>query len=418
MRNLIKALCVVCTAVCVFVFSLIFFGYKTIPDDIKTVENVSYKAPTVFGISVFNSTGTSSFEAGAVLGTAQAPQNEAQIKLFNIIPVKNTKIINSKRQYVISGGDIFGIKLYTDGVIVVGTDTIDGENGLENPAETAGLKTGDIIKAVNGEKVTTVKKLVAFIKESKGESVELSVLRNNKTITVSFKCVKEKSSGKYKAGLWVRDSTAGIGTVTFYNTENNSFGGLGHAICDVDTEKIMPLGKGEMVEAYVKGIYQSSKGNIGELCGVFTGKVLGELCINNNTGIYGYTTESLPRTNVTPVAVRQEVHEGKVKIICTIDETGPSVYDAEIIKIYKNSASVNKDMVIEVTDRRLIEKTGGILQGMSGTPIIQDGMLAGAITHVFVNNPRQGYAIFAEKMIETSESREMQKYAIENEKAS
>lgn len=417
MRNLMKCFCILSTLCCVLVFSLIYVGDKTIPNEITTVENTGYNAPDVFGLSVFKIKNIES-RAGAVLGTAQAPQNHAQIKLFDIIPVKNTEITNSKRQYVVTGGEIFGIKLYTDGVLVVGADSINGVNGAENPAETSGLKVGDIIKSANGKKIKTIGQLTSIIEKSNGQTINFLVIRNDKNIDIEFNCVKEKSSGKYKAGLWVRDSTAGLGTVTFVNPNNNSFAGLGHPICDVDTEKMMPLGDGKIVEAYVNGFYKSSKGCAGELCGVFTGKNLGELCINNDTGVYGYLDCKLENKDLIPVAVKQEVHEGNVKIICTIDNNLPRCYDAKIVKVHPNSTSSNKDMVIEITDKRLLEKTGGILQGMSGTPIIQDGMLVGAITHVIVNNPKQGYAIFAEKMLETSECRDMQKFVSEKKKAS
>lgn len=414
MRSLIKIFSFLCTVVCAVLFSLICFGERAIPDSITTVENNGYEAPKILGVSFFNSNVVS--KAGAVLGTAQASQNEAQISLLNIIPVKNTRITNSKRQYVIPGGEIFGIKLYTDGTVVVGMDSIESENGAVNPAEKAGLKIGDIIKSVNGEKITSTAQLAGLIEKSAGSEMSFSVFRDDSLMEIGFKCVKEKSSGKYKAGLWVRDSTAGIGTVTFYNPENNSFGGLGHAICDIDTDEIMPMEKGDMAEAYVNGLYKSSAGSVGELCGVFTGNNTGILCINDETGIYGYTACE-KQDGQLPVAVKQEIHEGNAQIICTIDKNPPEYYDVKIVKVFSNSSSVNKDMIIEITDEKLLSKTGGILQGMSGTPIIQDGMLVGAITHVFVNNPKQGYAIFAERMLETSVCREMQKYIYDNQSA-
>lgn len=414
MRSIIRIFSFLCTAICAVLFSLIYFGEKVIPDSITTVENNGYEAPKIFGVSFFNSNVVS--KTGVVLGTAQASQNEAQISLLNIIPVKNTKITNSKRHYVIPGGEIFGIKLYTDGTVVVGMDAIESKDGAVNPAEKAGLKIGDVIKYVNGEKITSTSQLANLIEKSAGNNMRFSVLRDDSLIEINFKCVKEKTSGNYKAGLWVRDSTAGIGTVTFYNPENNSFGGLGHAICDIDTEEIMPMKKGDMAEAYVNGLYKSSSGNVGELCGVLTGNNTGILCINNETGIYGYTSCDKD-TGQIPVAVKQEIHEGDAQIICTIDKNPPEYYDVKIVKIFSNSSSVNKDMIVEITDEKLLSKTGGILQGMSGTPIIQDGMLVGAITHVFVNNPKQGYAIFAERMLETSVCRDMQKYIDNNQNA-
>ena len=171
---------------------------------------------------------------------------------------------------------------------------------------------------------------------------------------------------------------------------------------------IMPMKNGEMAEASIKGLYKSSNGTVGELCGLLSGRIKGTLCLNCDEGIYGFTT--CRKTETVPLAVKQEIVEGDAQIICTIDNSGPQYFDVEIIKIYSNSSAFNKYMIVKITYNELLNKTGGIVQGMSGTPIIQNGMLVGAITHVFVNEPTQGYAIFAERMYETSVSREMQKY--------
>lgn len=407
MRSLIKFLSVISAFVCTIIFVLIYVGDMLIPDKIMTVEETGYNAPVFLGFNVFKS--ETIREVGVVAGTARASQENSEIKLLNIIPVKKTKITSTKRQYVVIGGEVFGIKLYTEGVVIVGTDTIETRNGKECPAEKAGLKIGDIVLKFNDIKVESTKHFTTLLQNSQGKVTKLSINRNGENIELNFAAVKEKTSEKCKAGLWVRDSTAGIGTVTFYNTSDNSFGGLGHAICDVDTGEVMPLKKGEMAEAYVNGLYKSQNGNVGELCGVLTGKNIGTLRINNETGVYGYTYFGAEGEQM-PVAVKQEVHEGYAQVYCTVDKNPPQYYDAKIVKVYSNSSSVNKDLIIEVTDDKLISKTGGILQGMSGTPIIQDGMLVGAITHVFVNNPKQGYGIFAERMLETSVSNEMQKY--------
>lgn len=407
MRYFIRILSIFCSALCVIIFSLIYLGCRFIPDNITIVENSRTVVPNFFGASMYGVKGV--YETGVAEGTARTSQNETEVTLLKIIPVKNAKITGTKRQYVTIGGDIFGIKLYTNGVIVVSTDTIETDEGSVNPAKEADLRIGDIIISVNGTDIQSVKHLSSIIQESNGEYVNMTVLRSGIEKKISFRTVKEKISNKYRAGLWVRDSTAGIGTVTFYKTDNNSFAGLGHAICDTDTDKIMPMKSGEMAEAYVNGFYKSSNGSVGELCGVFTGKNTGVLCVNDETGIYGYTTKTI-NGKMYPVAVKQEVHEGEAQIFCTIDNSEPKLYNVKIVKVNSNSASVNKDMVIEITDEELLSKTGGILQGMSGTPIIQDGMLVGAVTHVFVNNTKQGYAIFAERMLETSVCQDMKKY--------
>lgn len=405
MRGFFKGISVCGIFICTLIFSLVFLGEKAIPDRI-TVIGGDYKLPKLLSVKPFSESVNT--KADTALTAEESSEGEATVNLLGVIPVKSTTIVNSKRQYVTLGGDIFGIKLFTRGVVVVDTDTVDTEAGTVNPAEKAGLKIGDIIITADGVNIEDIKQLASIIRSSKGGNISLGVLSEGKTKHIVFKTEKEAQSGQYRAGLWVRDSTAGIGTVTFYNPQNNSFGGLGHGIYDADTEEIMPMKSGEMAEAYISGFYRSTNGCVGELCGVFTGKCLGSLCINGETGIYGFT-EPKGNKSTVPVALRQEVKLGKAQIYCTVDKNGPKAYDAEIIKINSNSSSVNKDMVIEITDSELLEKTGGILQGMSGTPIIQDGMLIGAVTHVFVNDTRKGYAIFAERMLETSVCQEMEK---------
>ena len=407
MQSLIKILASIGAFLCTIIFVLIYVGNIIIPNKITLVEDSNYIAPKILGIDIFNS--NYSDELNASVEKNRVAQNNAQIELLNIIPIKDVKITNTKRQYVVLGGQVFGIKLYTNGVIIVGMDSIETVNGIENPAEKAKLKIGDTIKKYNDITIESTAHFSKLLQENKGETATLTVVRAGEELTLNFASVQETTSGKFKAGLWVRDSSAGIGTVTFYNPNNNSFGGLGHPICDVDTNEIMPMKNGEMADAYVNGYYKSSNGNIGELCGVLTGKCNGSLCINSETGLYGFLLNQV-NGELIPVAVKQEINIGEAQILCTIDKNSPQYYDVKITKIFSNSNSVNKDMIIEITDENLIQQTGGILQGMSGTPIIQNGMLVGAITHVFVNNPRQGYAIFAERMLETSESREMEKY--------
>ena len=362
--------------------------------------------PKIFGFDLLDINSETNLDV--LRNNNEIIEQDAKVELFNIIPVKNIKVTNSKRKYVVPGGEVFGIKLYTDGVIIVDTDVVETESGNINPAEKSGLVIGDIIKKINGEEITSTKHLSKILEKSQGNEMVITLIRNSKEINVKFRTYKDNLSGKYKAGLWVRDSTAGLGTVTFYNTENNSFAGLGHPIYDVDTNKIMPMKNGEMAEATINGLYKSSSGSVGELCGLLSGKIIGELCLNCEEGIYGFTNTK--KIETLPVAVKQEIVVGDAQIICTVDNSGPQYFDVEIVKIYSNSTAVNKDMIIKIKDEKLLNITGGIVQGMSGTPIIQNGMLVGAITHVFVNEPTQGYAIFAERMYETSVSRDMQKY--------
>lgn len=405
MRDFVKCFSVFIAGICIFLFAIIILGQFTVPKNAVIAENSKYEVPKVFGVSLFTCKETVT-SAGVVNAKAVNDEESVQVNFLNIIPVKRTSVKSVKRQYVVLGGEIFGIKLFTDGVLVVDAESVQSEGKNINPAEKAGIRVGDIIKSINGEKVYTNKALSEIIEKSNGEMLKVTVVRGSDTIDVSFASAKEDQTGKFKAGLWVRDSTAGIGTVTFYNPKNNSFAGLGHAICDVDTGEIMPMINGEMSEAYISGFYKSSSGCVGELCGVFTGSRKGSLCVNCEAGMYGYA-DSIPQNGTVPVALCNEVKLGEAEIICTVDKNGPKRYKAEIVKILKKSGEINKDMIVKITDSELLSKTGGILQGMSGSPIIQNGMLVGAVTHVFINDPTQGYAIFADKMLDTSACEEM-----------
>lgn len=197
---------------------------------------------------------------------------------------------------------------------------------------------------------------------------------------------------------------AGVGTITFIDSASKVFGGLGHAVCDVDTGIVMPLADGDAVKTKITGCYKGSCGSTGELCGVFQDTNIGTLSLNTACGVYGFLNNIVSTNEAVPIATKQEVKTGSAKIISTVDEKGPQYYDVRIVRICNNDSSSSKNMIIEITDSSLIEKTGGIIQGMSGSPIIQDGMLIGAVTHVFVNDPIRGYAVFADNMLKVSEA--------------
>ena len=318
--------------------------------------------------------------------------------IWNNVYAKAAKSVPVSRQYVVVSGDVFGIRLYSDGILVVGTNYVKTKSGSENPAQEAGLKVGDVIKAINGRRVTSNSDFGAAVNASSGNEIELLVCRNNEDRVVRFFPVLSAEDNKYKAGLWVRDSTAGIGTLTYFDNNSLEFAGLGHGICDVDTGELMPLLGGDTVYARITGSYKGTKEDTGELCGVFSDEILGPLTENTDFGVFGSISGDQISGTVMPVAMRDEVRTGRAKIISTVDENGPKEYEVEITRIYRNSDS-SKCMAITVTDKKLIEKTGGIIQGMSGSLIIQDGMLVGAVTHVLVHDPLRGYGIFAEKMV-------------------
>ncbi len=322
------------------------------------------------------------------------------LKLFGVIPIKDVEVTSVNTPLLTVGGNPFGIKLLMDGVMVVGVGAVDGGR---SPAEEAGIRTGDIIVSVNGEDINSNVQLQDAIQISDGSSSEIPVIINRNGIesVLNLEPVFSEADGSYKAGMWVRDSSAGIGTITFYEQESGCFGGLGHPICDIDTGEIIPISRGEVVPVSINGVKKGVAGSAGELQGCFTSdKACGSLSSNNIYGVFGTLDKSPNFTQPIPMGLKQDVHTGSATIMTTVDGTEPEEYSIEIEKIdYKNSEG-SKNMIIRITDEKLLAETGGIVQGMSGSPIIQDGKLIGAVTHVFVNEPERGYAVFSENMYE------------------
>ena len=362
---------------------LLLTAYRSIPENITVMQGQSVD-----------------FEWGT-LDAAEVPGDRAyQAKLFKIIPVKKVNVSVVPRRYVIPSGEAIGVKIYSDGVLVVGISDVTAKNGqILAPAKDAGIKTGDRIVDVNGEKIQDTNAFVKKINDSKGIA-KLVIIRDDYVKTVKLSATE--SSDGYKVGLWVRDSTAGIGTLTFYDPENFTFGALGHGICDSDTKELMTVRKGSVNACNIRGVIKGEKGTTGELLGDFGGKKIGEIQTNSLCGIQGMA-EAIPQRKLVPVASRFEVKTGKATILCDIDGNGPKVYEIEITKVTKSATDTGKNLVLRVTDPDLIEKTGGIVQGMSGSPIIQNGKIVGAVTHVFVNDPTRGYGIFIENMLAEAE---------------
>ncbi|MBQ2735118.1 MAG: SpoIVB peptidase [Clostridia bacterium] len=299
------------------------------------------------------------------------------------------------------GGCAFGVKFSTKGVLVVGLSPVKREDGKEiSPAETAGVKVKDILLAVNETEIHSVKDLAEMVTASEGKPLTLSVERGGKTGTLTLTPVKTKEG--YKAGMWLRDSTAGIGTVTYVNPETGEFGGLGHGICDVDTGVLMPLDRGSVMKVEIGGVVKGLSGKPGEIKGYFKHDRCGSIMSNTLCGVFGIFTE-MPEgiSEAVPVGSRHDVKEGEAEIICTLGDDGPKHYKIEISKIDRDGTD-NKNFVITVTDKTLKERTGGIVQGMSGSPILQNGKLIGAVTHVLVNDPAKGYGIFIENMLDAA----------------
>ena len=317
-------------------------------------------------------------------------------------------LVNSEQEKkdieLYAGGNSVGVRVSTDGVLAVGySDLTTGEGEVESPAQNGGIQIGDRLISVNGNKIKNSKDLSKKINESKSENVEILIERNGEEITKNINLSKN-ADGDYKIGLWVRDSTAGVGTLTFYDKESGKYGAIGHPITDSETEKILSIKNGDLLNSSIISIKKGVKGNPGELRGIFSSdkKPIGNVTGNTQCGIFGsMNTENLKNINnkTYKVGWRDEIQPGPAQIITTIDEEGPKLYDIEIVKLAKQDSISTKSMVIKITDERLLEKTGGVVQGMSGSPIIQNDKIIGAVTHVLVNKAEVGYGIYIEWML-------------------
>ncbi|MBQ2835539.1 MAG: SpoIVB peptidase [Clostridia bacterium] len=304
---------------------------------------------------------------------------------------------------VIPVGEIVGIKLYTSGVLVVGTSAIESIDGtMHKPFENTEIKEGDSIIAINENIVNNTSQLINAINMCNGEKITITYMRENQQKKSEIQPVKNKQQ-EYKIGLWVRDSAAGVGTVTFYNETTQSFAALGHAITDIDTGDIIKTSSGEIDDVNIISVVKGVTQEPGKIQGsIKSNSIIGNIYKNTEFGIYGIIKNEsnlkIDYSKKMNVAARQEIVLGKAQILSNV--TGEvKKYDIEIEKIYYNNNYDNKSMLIKVTDKDLLNETGGIIQGMSGSPIIQNEKFCGAITHVFINDPTTGYAVFADKMI-------------------
>lgn len=304
---------------------------------------------------------------------------------------------DAKTDKVIIGGEPFGLKLYCKGVMITRFENFVSNNKKICPAKSSGLRINDIIMYADNKRIKSNEQLNNIVKKSKGKNISFKIERNNKNMAIKVK-PELNSNKEYYIGVWVRDSCAGIGTISYYNPKNKTYGALGHGICDIDTGAIIPNDQGEILKANITGVTKSKNNNIGTLNGFFTDTTIGNIKNNSALGIYGNTI-SVKNSKLTDVSKSSEVNPGKAKLITTIKGTKPKSYDIEITDICNNNKSSNKNFVIEIKDKRIKEETGGIVQGMSGSPIIQNEKFIGTLTHVFLNDCQKGYGIFAENMI-------------------
>lgn len=347
---------------------------------------------------------TAQKKQGSVAADSASPDTSANVTLalFGVLPVKTVRAVSTPRRTVQVCGTPFGVKLFSDGALVVAFSDRYTALGSENPAKAAGLRLGDLIVSAGGREVRSNDDLTTAIQAANGRPLPVVYRRGGAQYTAELVPVKDEQ-GDYKAGVWVRDSGAGIGTMSFIDPAHGTFAGLGHSISDVDTGADLTLLSGEIVPVTITGCIRGAAGSPGELRGEFSAAPAGTVLANDTAGVYGQYSGSQTGHSM-PVANLQEVIPGDAELWTTVQGTTAQPYKVKIERVTMTGNDPNRNLLIRVTDARLLEATGGIVQGMSGSPIVQNGQLAAVLTHVLVNDPTSGYAIFAATMLEKADA--------------
>ena len=401
--NLIKKISIILILLIIYIYVC---NISFLPESLILIQGEVLSLKTVYGITINTDEETGILQASSNINKNKvnnAGTLKVSLNLFGQIPLKEMEIDVVSHTKVIPVGKTIGMKLYTEGVLVVGMSEIEGMK----PYEGSGIQEGDMIIKINNEVINNTNDLTEIVNNCNGEDLEITYKREEETKTTSIEPVKT-SEEEYKLGLWVRDAAAGVGTMTFYEPSSGKFAGLGHGITDIDTSGLIRISDGELVTAEILSIVKGEKGSPGEIQGTIDNSiVLGEITKNTEFGIYGnisnITRIDLNEENEIEVASRSEIKIGKAQIMCQLDNERVQTYDIEIQKLYINNNKDNKSMIIKITDSELLEKTGGIIQGMSGAPIIQNGKFVGSVTHVLVNDPTVGYGVFGDIMIKQLE---------------
>lgn len=371
-----------------------------IPDSILLFKGENFNVKTALGIKINENADKKIIQTSADIDTENFVEKKTlSVSFLNIFTIKEIEINEIPQAEVVPLGNIVGLRLYASGVLVIGKTEIKGEK----PYKTSTIKEGDLITAVNSKKVETTTDLITSVNDSKGNSIEITYVREGIIYTTTIEPVKTDKD-EYKLGLWVRDGAIGVGTISYYEPSTKYFAALGHPIIDTDTGEIVSIKEGELVNASVISIKKGEEGNPGEIKGSLkSDEKIGQISTNTEFGIYGtldnLSSLNIDKENKIKVALREEIKTGDAKVLLTLEDGIRKEYDVKIKKIYKNNDKDNKSMLIEIVDEDLKNLTGGIIQGMSGAPLIQNGKFIGAITHVLVNNPELGYAVFGDLMI-------------------
>lgn len=343
-------------------------------------------------------------EENSPLNSVKVIDEKLKVSFLGLIPIKSVDITKVDDIEVIPGGNCIGVKLSSKGVLVVGyTDiTLDSGETVKGASQKSGIEIGDIILKINEKDIETSKELIKALHSLKSNKVSLKILRKEKEMDIPVSLMEVKN--EYKLGLWIRDTTSGVGTMTFYDEKTKTFGALGHPVTDSDTNESFKISEGSLVNSSIISVKRGEKGSPGELKGVFIDdkNSIGQINKNTECGIFGSykKCDSFFKKKPIKIALRDEIKLGEASILTTVDESGPKEFKIEIEKLFIQNEKGPKSMVIRITDEELLRETGGIVQGMSGSPIIQDGKIIGAVTHVLINKPEVGYGIYIDWMLE------------------
>ncbi|MGN0451659.1 MAG: SpoIVB peptidase [Acutalibacteraceae bacterium] len=399
MRVLSKSVFFIFLIFDIFIFSVIAYLDRTVSENYKIKRGDVLSFETSVPITAVYE-GTRLSQSGKTDNVGE--EFNVDLKAFGIIPFSTVSVEVVDELHVAVLGTPFGMKLYTEGVLVIDLTAVETAHGNLNPAESAGIKKGDYIVSVDGKKVTTNEELSAAVEASAGNEMRFEIKRNGKTKIIRFCAAVSKETGSYKIGLWVRDSSAGIGTLTFYSPATGVVCGLGHGVCDEDTGEVLELNSGELVSAEIIAVEKGSSGTPGQLKGKFTYNTLGAIDCNAENGVYSFLKGTINLSNLTEITLKQEIKDGDAQILCTVGGNAPKLYSCRVKKRTSSYLSPTQNLLITITDEELLNLTGGIVQGMSGSPVLQNGKLIGAVTHVLIDDPTSGYGIFAENMLTTA----------------
>ena len=370
--------------------------WRSLPSEILLEPGQSLFLPRFSFIEPLRSTGSRNAASTQAVGSYQVT-----LSLGGWLPIKTVRALVETRPAVTVCGTPFGVKMFSEGALIVGFSDLNTAEGTINPAKKAGLRLGDRVVRMDGVLTETNDAVHDALEAAAGAPVRLIYIREGEQFQTQLTPAWDSTAGQWRAGMWVRDSSAGVGTMTFVDNDAEVFAGLGHPISDGDTGESIALRSGEIVPCEITGCSMGTVGSPGELKGKFlSAHAIGSIRINGENGVYG-TTRTGFSGQTMPVAFAQEVETGDAQILATVAGKTPRTYHVRIEKI--SDADPRRNMVVRVVDKALLTRTGGIVQGMSGSPILQHGRLVGAVTHVLVNDPTRGYGIFAQTMLEQAE---------------